>query len=160
MTLSPSTSLNNNLSWKEQMVREHRVSRTTNMSWIQVTFYGLFCSVFQVYERRICWWLILLHPPEINYLSKLSTAAGFQPRVVHSHSIFVPKKNKTKTLAKKHGNGPGAKKGAKCLDFWVFCWQGSHWPKGSPWNPSLRITPHHSSHPQTRLEKLKITCFT
>ena len=126
------------------MVREHRVSRTTNMSWIQVTFYGLFCSVFQVYERRICWWLILLHPPEINYLSKLSTAAGFQPRVVHSHSIFVQKKNKTKTLAKKHGNGPGAKKGAKCLDFWVFCWQGSHWPKGSPWNPSLRITPHHS----------------
>lgn len=88
-------------------------------------------------EEKICWWLILLHPPEINYLSKLSTAAGFQ---LPSH-ICPKRTTKRRRWQKKHGNGPGAKKGATCLDVWVFCWQGSHWPKGSPWNPSLRITP-------------------
>lgn len=94
----PSTSLNNNLSWKEQMVGEHSVSRSTKMSWIQVTFYGLFCLNLQVYERRKDLLMANLAAPTWD---KLPIKAINCCRVSAPIAYLSQKNNKTKTLAKK-----------------------------------------------------------
>ena len=68
------------------------------MSWIQVTFYGLFCLNLQVYERRKDLLMANLAAPTWD---KLPIKAINCCRV-SAPMAYLSQKNKTKTLAKKN----------------------------------------------------------